>query len=771
MSAWAQGGALVDVSVAPQPLRSALIDFGLQAGITINAGGSDRCGSSRGVRGRLAADRALSRLTVGTHCAVIRVGPGAWRVVRLAAPAPAAARTVAEVGAATPRLLDDVVVTAARSDHLLLSRAPYGLSSLDGLALERAGVTDLNGVAARVAGLTVTNLGPGRDKVFIRGMADGPVAGQTQALVGLYLDDVRLTYDAPDPALRLADVERIEVLRGPQGALYGAGSMGGVVQVVSRAPDPTGFYGRITGEAAATAGGAPGGAAEMVVNLPLLSDRLAVRLVGYDEIAGGYIDDAALDLQDSGRMRRQGIRLSTLWRINPAWTMKAGFLAQTIDLDDSQYATSGPDAPYTRRRGLREPSRNDFDGFWLSVDGDLGWVQLRASSSIQSHGLDARYDASPSALGFGLVDLAALDQSDDLSAAVHEIRLSGDLGARTSWSAGLFFSEYTHNRTLSVSDGRGGAVALQQHRRDHVDEAALFVDAGYAVTDDLKVTAGARLFRTGLEHRSETTGVEPFAGDDELVGVAPRLVVEYDRGPIVFYALATEGYRGPGFNAGSVGPGGQQPLRAVRSDEIVASELGARFSLLDDRLRGRAAVFVADWRDIQSDRFDEQGLPFTANLGDGRNRGLEGEVEWRAGSWTLDGHAVINDPELTRPDPGFALGSDSRLPAVSDFSVQGGLAYEARLAQATVRSELRLGYVGPSDIALSPTSMSRSAGYLTSQIGISAEIGRWGVRASVDNLLNRDDDTFSFGNPYYPPGDISTPQRPITGRVAVTARF
>ncbi|RZJ85849.1 MAG: hypothetical protein EON88_25755 [Brevundimonas sp.] len=67
--------------------------------------------------------------------------------------------------------------------------------------------------------------------------------------------------------------------------------------------------------------------------------------------------------------------------------------------------------------------------------------------------------------------------------------------------------------------------------------------------------------------------------------------------------------------------------------------------------------------------------------------------------------------------------------------------------------------------------MSRSAGYLTSQIGVSAEIGRWGVRASVDNLLNRDDDTFSFGNPFYPQGDISTPQQPITGRLAVTARF
>jgi iron complex outermembrane recepter protein len=772
MAVEAQDRSSVAVSIAPQPLRTAVLDFGIQAGVTIDAAGSERCGPSRGVRGRLSVEAALSRLTLGTHCVATRAGPGAWRIVRLAPTAPAAARSYPPPESSVPSQLDEVVVTAARSDRLLLSRAPYGLSSLDGLTLERAGVTDLEGVAARVAGLTVTNLGPGRDKLFIRGMADGPVAGQAQALIGLYLDDVRLTYDAPDPALRLADIERVEVLRGPQGALYGAGSMGGVVQVVTRTPDLTGFYGRASAEAALTSGGASSDAVELMINAPVLDDRLAVRLVGYDETVGGYVDDTALGLTNSGDMQRQGLRVSAMWRVTPSWTLRAGFLAQTISVDDTQYATLGPGAPYARRRSLSEPSRNDFDGLWASAEGDLGWARLRASSSVQSHGLEARYDATPSAAIFGLTGTAALDQSDDLSAAVHEIRLNGEFGARLSWSAGLFFSEYTHNRTVAVSDGQGGAAVLLQHRRDHVDEAALFGDAVYALNDRLKITLGARLFRSGVEHRSETGGAPgSVEGEDDLVGVAPRLVVEYDRGPFVFYALATEGYRGPGFNAGTIGVGGQQPFRAVRSDEIVAGEVGARFTLLDGRLRGRTAIFVADWRDIQSDRFDERGLPFTANLGDGRNRGVEGEVEWRVGSWTLDGHAVVNDPELTRPDPGFALGSDSRLPAVADFSVQAGLVHEARLAQATVRSELRLGYVGPTDIALSPTSTGASAGYLTSQIGVSAEIGRWGVRASIDNLFNRDDDTFSFGNPFYASGDISTPQRPITGRVALTARF
>ncbi|RZJ43724.1 MAG: hypothetical protein EON86_04690, partial [Brevundimonas sp.] len=142
VAAEAQENPPVQVSIAPQPLRTALLEFGLQAGVSIDAAGSERCGSSRGVRGRLSADAALSRLTLGTRCVASRVGPGAWRIVRLAPTAPTAARSLPTPEPLLPTLLDEVVVTAARSDNLLLSRAPYGLSSLDGLTLERAGVTD-----------------------------------------------------------------------------------------------------------------------------------------------------------------------------------------------------------------------------------------------------------------------------------------------------------------------------------------------------------------------------------------------------------------------------------------------------------------------------------------------------------------------------------------------------------------------------------------------------------------------------------------------------
>lgn len=758
-------------AITSLPLRQALVQAGLQGRASIDVSGSERCGSSRGVRGRMTVQAALSRLTLGTGCAVTSAGPGAWRVVRQ----PAVRPTVTRGPQPAPMVettVDEVIVTAARSEDLRLSRAPYGISAIDGLTLERTGVSDISGLTGRVSGLTVTNLGPGRDKVFIRGMADGPVSGQTQALVGLYLDDVRLTYDAPDPALRLADIERVEVLRGPQGALYGAGSMAGVVQVVARAPDLSGFYGRGLMEAGMTRGGASSHTAELMLNLPVLRDHLAVRAVGYDEVVGGYVDDRALGLTDTGGARRQGLRLSGLWRVNQGWTARGGFLAQTIHMDDSQYATEGPSDPYGRRRSLREPSRNDFDGLWLSIEGDLGWARLKASSSIQDHALDVRYDATPAAALFGLLGPVAYDQSDELSADVHELRLAGGSNQNLTWRAGLFFSEYSHRRVVSVSETTSGAVALLRQRRDHIDETAVFGDVTWALNERLKLTAGGRLFRLGVEHRSQSTesGAD-FIGDEAIVGTAPKVVIEYDLDPVVFYALATEGYRGPGFNVGALGAGGAQPLRTVQPDEIVSAEAGARFVLLDRRLRGRVAAFTSRWTDIQSDRFDARGLPFTANLGDGRNRGIEAELEWRDADWTLDGHVVFNDPELTDPDPGFSLGQDSRLPSVADFSIQAGAARQFMIGSIAVQSEVRLSYVGPTEVSLAPGQRSVSAGMLEGRVAATADLGGWSVRLAVDNAFDVSDDTFSFGNPFYPAAGIDTPQRPITARVALIGRF
>jgi outer membrane receptor protein involved in Fe transport len=184
--------------------------------------------------------------------------------------------------------LGEVVITAQRYPNLP-GRTPYAISVVSADGLERQALTSFQDLAGQVAGMTVTNLGPGRDKVLLRGLSDGAFTGQAQSMVSLYLDDVPITYSAPDPNLRLTDVERVEIMRGPQGTLYGGGSLGGVMRIATRKPDLDRYSASVLTGVGFTQGGGRSGELEAVANLPLIRGRAALRAVVYREAQDGYI--------------------------------------------------------------------------------------------------------------------------------------------------------------------------------------------------------------------------------------------------------------------------------------------------------------------------------------------------------------------------------------------------------------------------------------------------------------------------------------------------
>ena len=171
----------------------------------------------------------------------------------------------------------------------------------------RFGVRGSDAVLDRLPMLASTSLGPGRDKIYIRGVADSSFNGPSQSIVGQYLGDVRLTFNAPDPDLYLYDVARVEVLEGPQGTLYGTGSLGGILRLVPNPPDLTRRPAAVSAGLLSTRHGASGGDGAFMVNLPLDPGRLALRAVGYGSIDGGYIDDLGQGRRDVNRTRH-------LWR-------------------------------------------------------------------------------------------------------------------------------------------------------------------------------------------------------------------------------------------------------------------------------------------------------------------------------------------------------------------------------------------------------------------------------------------------------------------------
>lgn len=775
-------------SIPAQPLPQAIVAFGVQSGVSIGSGAARTCGPSRGLRGRFDIESGLTRLLEGTGCTWRRVDGRAYVIERSARPArpvvtrPRPAPTPPVTDDQVPAVLDEVVVTATKRD-ISLADAPYALTAIDGAVFDQATRRDTADLASRVAGLTVTNLGPGRNKLFVRGLADSPLTGQTQAVVGLYLDDTRLTYDAPDPDLRLVDIARVELLRGPQGTLYGAGSIGGILKLVTIPPDLSAYGGEVFAGVSGTEGAGTGRSVDLMLNAPVLRNRLGLRLVAYSEVVAGSIDDEALDIVNAGDTVREGARLGLLWKIRPGWDLRLGYVAQTLHSDDSQYAFTrlGGDQ---RALSLREPSRNDFDGLSATLSGDMGWGRLKLTTAMQSHGLDRRYDATVAAGSFGGVGPTAYDESDRIDALVTEATLTSRAGGRLNWLIGAFVTEYSHDRTGVITQLDPEDVLYDTVRRDHTDETALYGEAAWAFTDRLRVTAGARLFRLGVETesitRSQGSVSDAFDGDRSDSGFAPKLVIEYDlTDAVLVYVQASEGYRAGGFNTGArpgqtygATTGDPQPWRQFRSDELLSYEAGARMRGWGDRLSLRLAAFAVDWRNIQSDRVADDGLPFTANIGDGTNLGLEVEGVWSDGPWRVDANLLLNDPEISDPDPGFPLPDDRHLPGVPDAIANLSVQRDVNILGRPGWVSGGLGYVGRSDLTPRDDVSGAMGGYATSELAAGTVLGDWSAVARLDNVLGQDGDTFAYGNPFLVGvEDVRTPQRPRTLSLALSRRF
>lgn len=744
-------------NIPRKPLGAALVDLAIQSGVSISTQAAAGCAApAHDLVGRYSLKVALDRLLAGTGCDYRLVDAHAVQIVR-AAPTPRAATPAPPTP--TPNLSELVVVATRQPTPA--DRLAYPVSALSDRALAAQGVRDAGDLALVTPAMTVTNLGAGRDKILLRGLSDGPLTGRTQSMVGLYLDDARITYNAPDPDLRWIDLAQVEVLRGPQGALYGSGSLGGVLHLVTAAPDASGRSGWISATGAVTAGGSDSNTLEGMANLPILSGRGAVRAVAYREVLGGYIDDAGLGLKDVNRSVRLGGRLAVSLALNDAWTARAGLVTQAINSDDTQYALAGQ-GRYTRRNAVREPHDNDFGMADLGLTGDLGWAQARLSTAFVRHQLTSRYDATaapPVAIPAGP---AAFDDQDDISSLVTEASLSARADAKVQWLAGLFVARTRQDIRLDLTAlGATPVVAFSEARRDRLEEAALYGQVIWPLTDQLNVTLGGRLFstdtRVSSQIRAPLAGVSiPYEGRLKHSGFAPKVVLSYAPAPdALIYVEAAEGYRAAGINTtGAPGqvfsaPGGPEPYRNYQGDELWSFEIGGRVALLDGRLGLRGAVFQANWKNIQSDQLLASALPFTANIGDGRNRGIEAEAVYRSGPLELRAEGLVNSPELDRANPAFPARAELGLAGVPNTSLGVSAHYSWRLAgDRTFELDGRYAYVGASRLTFDAATSPRMGDYGTGRVAATLAADRWKLTLAVDNPTDSRGDTFAYGNPF-----------------------
>jgi len=624
-----------------------------------------------------------------------------------------------------------------------LRTLPNSVAVISGTALAD---TASQGGSASVALLDVTtsstNVGPGRDRQFVRGVADSAFLGSSQATVSVQFDETRATYSGPNPDLRLLDIERVEVLKGPQGPLYGTGSLGGVYHIVPRRPDPWEYDFRVGMHGAGVAAGGAGGGADFVINAPLRPGRVGLRVVGYSATEPGWIDNTD-GSANANSTDVHGARLALSGALAGSWKLDLQGIAQAMSTNNSQYVL-GSGRTMQRTGVLPEPRDNDFYLGAVTARGRLFGHDALVTMSRVQHEANASLDASAAAAEWNETAPLLYREKRHYRLWNHEARIWSSGEGRVDWLIGA-------SRLLSTSTTGGVLEPAATAARDvlslsqGVNESALFGEVSVPLVTQLRVTPGLRLFRSSVENESAGEQGAPQAQSELVVKSAtPSLALDW---------LSTDKHRFYYLRfARAIRPGGLNPVSlntqtTFHADKLTNLDLGFRLLDADDALAVQAVLFATGWEHVQSDFLLSNGLVGTRNVGDGSNLGFELNLRWHLSSqWLLEAAGTVQHARLS--DPLVSVGEDPRLPVVPDFRLHGAVERTFGFGSWHGTARAAVDYIGATRLSFEQALDRRASGYATLSAGVDLRRGGLDLALHVTNLLDSRADTFSFGNPF-----------------------
>jgi iron complex outermembrane receptor protein len=559
---------------------------------------------------------------------------------------------------------EEITVTALKRESTL-QEVPFSVAAPTERELQKRGVTDLEGVAANVAGFSVQNLGPGQSQVAMRGVSSGQIARDMPGVkesVGGYLDESVISMSLFTPDVDLFDVSRVEVLRGPQGTLFGSGSLSGTVRYITNQPEPgkTEWFGELG--ASTIDGGSQGGDVKLGVNAPL-GDTAALRVAGYYNRIAGYIDSPASTRSggvvrpDPSRMEedlnggdRYGVRAAVRLTPSSKLILTPRFYYQKIELDGwnriddfnilaNPYTTSRPPVNLGDRQlyaQIGEPYSDEFILGDLSLSYLIGTVTLTSITSFNHRDVLVVRDAGAltSSITGGSVGLgeniysldAPLDDATTAKSWSQEIRFSG-LRGRLQWVAGGFYgsARRDYGQSLLVAGfedlsgiatagnfGAGKDVLFYSDLHYELDQFALFGEATYIVNDALSFTAGLRYYNFNEDRTQVFDGIfaDPSANPASVDanGVAPRFIASYK----VNERTTVSAQVSKGFRLGGINDPLNVPLctpadletfsgRDSWEDETAWNyELGSKSRIAGGRGSFNVSAFYMDVSDLQA---------------------------------------------------------------------------------------------------------------------------------------------------------------------------
>ena len=595
----------------------------------------------------------MTRIDMAQQPAVGRAVLGA---VMLALAVPAAAQEdEPPESEEVPQFAEEVTVrVTARKREENLQSVPFSMVAPTQQTLRNRGAESIEDVSANVAGFSVQNLGPGQSQIAMRGVSAGQIVRDQPGVkeqVGVYLDESVVSLSLFTPDIDLFDMSRIEVLRGPQGTLFGSGSLSGTVRYITNQPELGVLEG--TGELGfdALGSGGFGNNTKVALNVPL-GAAAAARVTAYNTVLGGFMDAVQPDgsiSEDVNGGRRTGARVAVLVQPNERLSITPRALYQDVSMDGwnridaynilaNPFTTTRPAVTLGERQLFTQFDEPYADQFLLGdvkVEYDFGNVLLTSITSVTSRDVEVVRDSTALAASVagGTIGLpeniytldAPLIDTTTAEAVTEELRLSGAAG-RVDWVGGLFYSNaerrYGQNLPITGFEAASGIPTRGEHAaRDELfwsdllydfDQLAVFGEVSVAVTERFHLTGGLRWYDFDEQRIQTFDGIysDPGTnrGDIAARGVAPRFIASYD----VTDGTQVNAQVSKGFRLGGINDPLNVPICTPRDletfgnrdtwedEELWNYEAGTKSTFLGGRGTLNVSGFYMDIRNLQA---------------------------------------------------------------------------------------------------------------------------------------------------------------------------
>ena len=686
---------------------------------------------------------------------------------------------------------DEVIVTATRRETRLLD-TPISMTVVGSDTLQATQADDFSDFSRLVPGLTAIDSGPGDQRYALRGLQS---AGEPE--VALYYDDIPMaglpggSLDTGDrqPDIKLWDIDRIEVLRGPQGTLYGDGSMGGTLRIISKRPvlDTFDAAVQVAGETTAEGGG-PSWRWNGMVNLPVVSDTLAVRLAGYYRDEGGWIDNLERPEVTVRQTPGDGLnwehtaggRASILFKPNADLTVTGIAYYQntkTGNTFDTYPQFTAPDDRYISAAFVRAPYTDQLQMYDLAVNDDLKWADLVINGAYESRAVDDtqdtsryllslfgcnEYNWSVSCFGAPVIPAASFEH-ETVSSTSAEVRLVSRQASPFQWTVGSFLQSATTFRRGQIAqvdsaglvqfnpdNGDAGNRLFARNNFDAFDKLAVFEESSYEFVRGLNAIVGLRGFHSYRSDEQvivqqffpgEPTGPEPFQKFSENELFRKFELSWKVASDALLYAEASQGFRSGGPNY----PGGfTTTAPPYRGDSLWDYELGWKAAFADRRVIWTGALFRINWSHLQQ-LVPTAVFSYIVNAGSARSDGFETQLETplykdlrlEAGASLANAHLI--GPQPLSGDPASQLYEGDRLAGAPRWTTNLGLTYAHPIVGA-LRATARLDYTYQSSsadiVAVQNPAYFAIPGSNLVALHIGIDQGNRSLQLAVDNLCN-----------------------------------